>query len=234
MVTSATFSFIGRLNNLLPIAIQNRETSQVFASHQSVKHLIESLGIPHVEVGLISANGQLVRWDYRPADGDRIVVAPSLDVPEVPRFILDNHLGRLAAYLRMLGFDSLYENSYTDEQMAALVVQDPRILLTRDRRLLMRKVIQDGYCLRSLVPQVQLQEVVSRYKLLSHLLPFHRCLRCNALLKPAQKQDIIDRLEPKTKLYYNEFSICMACGQVYWKGSHYDHMQALVAKITLD
>ncbi len=231
-MTSATFAFYGGLNDLLPRDRRGIEITLDFASHQSVKHLIESLGIPHVEVGSLSANGQPVGWDYRPAEGVRIEVHPALGCPVDLRFILDNHLGRLAAYLRMLGLDSLYENSYSDEQMAAIVAQDPRILLTRDRRLLMRKVVLFGYCLRSLDPQVQLQEVVTRFQLLPRMQPFHRCLHCNGLLEPVAREAIFDRLEPRTKLYYNEFSRCSGCGQVYWKGSHFDHMQALIAHIS--
>jgi hypothetical protein len=112
--------------------------------------------------------------------------------------------------------------------MASLLVADPRILLTRDRRLLMRKVIQRGYCVRSLEPERQFLEVVKRFDLTSWARPFRRCINCNAVLESIEKSAVLDRLEPKTKLYYNEFSICPACGKIYWKGSHWERMRAVV------
>lgn len=200
-----------------------------FSNHQSVKHLIESLGVPHVEVGRVTVNGEPAELRYRPRTGDRILVQPATGCPTEPRFLLDNHLGRLAAYLRMLGFDSQYDNKFSDEQMAEIVKSDARILLTRDRRLLMRKVVQFGYCPRSLEPLEQLQEVTCRFNLKVFIKPFHRCLRCNGILQPIEKDAVLDRLEPKTRLYYNEFTLCPDCGQIYWKGSHFDRMEKLVA-----
>lgn len=148
------------------------------------------------------------------------------------RAVLDNHLGRLAAYLRMLGFDTLYRNDYSDEELAALLAEDSRILLTRDRRLLMRKVVRYGYCLRSLDPLEQLREVIRRFDLLRRKRPFHRCLRCNHPLERVEKSAILDRLEPKTKVYYEEFVRCPACDQIYWQGSHFERMQAMVTEIS--
>ncbi|MEW6094802.1 MAG: Mut7-C RNAse domain-containing protein [Chloroflexota bacterium] len=230
-MNTAAFIFTGELNDLLARDQRGREVILTFASHQTVKHLIEALGVPHVEIGSITADGRPVEENYRPYDGDRIEVRPAADRQPEPRFLLDSHLGRLAAYLRMLGFDCLYENTFSDEQIAGLLANDPRILLTRDRRLLMRKVVRFGYCLRSLEPQEQLREVVRRFDLQALAQPFHRCLHCNHALERVDKGAVLDRLEPKTKLYYNEFVRCPACGKVYWKGSHYERMQAIVDEI---
>ena len=145
--------------------------------------------------------------------------------PFEPRFVLDNHLGRLAAYLRMLGFDSLYRNNYNDEELVETSQREERILLSRDRRLLMRKAVSHGYCLRSLDSLEQLTEVIQRFDLTSRIMPFHRCLRCNHPLEPVAKEAVLDRLELLTKLYFNEFQICPACKQIYWMGSHYEKMQ---------
>ena len=149
-----------------------------------------------------------------------------------PRFLLDCHLGRLTAHLRMLGFDCLYQNDYEDSNMAGIVQHEERILLTRDRRLLMRKVILHGYCLRSLNSLEQLTEVIHRFDLMNKIQPFHRCLRCNHLLEAVEKDTILHRLEPLTKLYFDKFHICPACRQIYWKGSHYEQMQNLIKQIT--
>lgn len=229
-MNTALLVFTGILDDLLARDLRGREIALTFSSHQSVKHLIESLGVPHVEVGSITANGEPVEWQYLPRTGDRIAIQPASGCPTEPRFLLDNHLGRLTAYLRMLGFDSQYDNAFSDEQMADILISDARILLTRDRRLLMRKVVRFGYCLRSLEPQEQLREVIRRFGLKPCIKPFHRCLRCNGILQPVEKTAVLDRLEPKTKLYYNEFARCSDCDQIYWKGSHFERMEKLIAQ----
>ena len=228
-MNKAVFRFSGGLDVFLAPALRGRDIPLTFEDHQSVKHLIEALGIPHVEVGEILADGVPVGAGYRPRDGARIeVLPPAPGCPVEPRFLLDNHLGRLAAFLRLLGFDCLYNNDFEDSAMAALLADDPRILLSRDRRLLMRKVVRYGYCPRSLDPQEQLGEVVRRFELAGRIQPFHRCLRCNTPLVPVDKAQVLDRLEPLTRRYFDEFRLCPHCDQVYWKGSHYERMQGLI------
>jgi uncharacterized protein with PIN domain len=200
-----------------------------FRGRQSIKHLAESLGVPHPEIGQVQVSGQERSLDAITEDHDRVEIHPIPNGLHLePRFILDGHLGRLAAYLRMLGFDCLYQNNYSDEELAELAQKEGRILLSRDRRLLMRKVISFGYCLRSLDPPEQLSEVIERFDLTKRIAPFHRCLRCNHPLEPVAKEAVLDRLEPLTKLYFDEFQICPACQQIYWKGSHYERMTRLI------
>jgi uncharacterized protein len=228
-MNEADFSFLGDLSDFLPLKKRGKFVHLVFEDHQTVKHLIEALGVPHVEIGEMRVDGVSIGTEYRPRDGNRIEVRPAAPgCPVEPRFLLDNHLGRLAAHLRMLGFDCLYKNDFEDTQMAGILMDDARILLTRDRRLLMRKTIQFGYCVRSLVPDEQLLEVVHRFDLTGRIAPFRRCLRCNAALEPIDKAAILSRLQPLTKRYFDEFRICRTCDQVYWKGSHYERMEKLV------
>ena len=228
----ATFLFSGRLNDFLPRDLKGLPIPIRFRERQSVKHLAESLGVPHPEIGRVQVNGRDEPLNVITLDQDYVEIHPIPDgYTGEPRFVLDNHLGRLAAYLRMLGFDCLYWNDADDTKLAETAQEEARILLSRDRRLLMRKSVTNGYCLRSLDPPEQLTEIVRRFDLASRAQPFHRCLRCNHLLEPVRKQEILDRLEPLTKQYFDEFHICPACGQIYWKGSHYERMQALVEKI---
>jgi len=234
-MNTAEFSFATELDGFLPYRQRGKVIRLDFEAHQTVKHLIEALGVPHVEVGEVLANGVPVEAGYRPKNGDSIRVRPAPPgCPVEPRFLLDNHLGRLAAYLRMLGFDSLYQNDYQDDQMAAILVHETRILLSRDRRLLMRKAIRYGYCLRSLEPEEQLEEVVRRFDLAGRITPFRRCLRCNGILEPVGKKIVLARLQPLTKKYYQEFVICHACDHVYWKGSHYGRMEAMISRLLKD
>jgi uncharacterized protein with PIN domain len=224
----ATFRFYAELNDFLPTSRKDRAFSYEFTENPAVKHLVEALGVPHPEVGRILANDRPVGFHYRVQSGDRLDVFPFVlaePQPKVePHFVLDNHLGKLATCLRILGFDVLYANDYQDEQLAEIANQQNRTLLTRDRRLLMRNAVISGYWVRNLEPDDQVVEVLHHYHLAQSTHPFKRCLRCNQPLQPISKAAIIDRLEPLTKRYYDEFRICPACDQIYWKGSHYEHM----------
>jgi uncharacterized protein with PIN domain/sulfur carrier protein ThiS len=228
----AMFTFLDELNDFLPHYRKNTPFSLEFEPHQSLKHLIESLGVPHTEFGQVLVNGQVVDASNRLRNGDQVTVYPA-DSPLNGEtcFILDNHLGQLATYLRMLGFDCLYRNDYQDDELARVASEEGRVLLTRDRRLLMRKVIRRGYCIHQTDPRLQVAELLQRFKLFGQVKPFQRCLRCNSPLQQVAKQDIIERLEPLTKKYYDEFRICLSCNQIYWKGSHFENMQQMILEM---
>ncbi len=225
----ATFTFIDELNDFLPHRLRGTTFTLEFAPHQSLKHLIESLGVPHTDFGQVLVNGKLADSDQRMSESDQVVVYPAnTTIPGEPRFLLDNHLGQLATYMRMMGFDTMYRNDYQDEELAREASLDERVLLTRDRRLLMRKAIRQGYCIHQTDPRRQAVEVLKRFKLQGRVRPFQRCLRCNSPLQVVSKQDVLERLEPLTKKYYAEFRICPSCNQVYWKGSHYGRMLEMI------
>jgi len=240
----AHFRFYATLNDFLPPEKQGQACAWSFDVSGSVKDMMESLGVPHTEVELVVANGAPVDFDYLVHDGDRISVYPrfrTLDISTLPhqrpqplaepRFVADTHLGRLAAYLRMLGFDTLYRNDYHDEDLARLSVRERRTLLTRDRGLLKRTVVTRGYCLRNKEPARQLAEVLEHFELVAAIAPFRRCMHCNAMLRPVEKEAVSDRLLPETKQHYDEFFACPDCARVYWKGSHYRRMQRFIASV---
>ncbi len=232
---NARFRFAAPLQPLLPRRWRNGDFEYAFHGPQSVKHLIEALGIPHTEIGLVQCNGQPIPLNYLVQEGDCIEVSAAQSVEEEePRFVLDNHLGRLTAHLRMLGLDCLYRNDFDDRQLLQISLSERRILLTRDRRLLMHKHLQRGYLLRSLNPEEQLHEVIKRYHLQRWIKPFHRCLICNHPLEPVPKEAILPRLEPLTRRYFDEFHLCPACDQIYWKGSHYERMIQRLQRIGLE
>lgn len=240
----ATFRFYAELNDFLPSAKQQHPFTHTFQRSGSVKDMVESLGVPHTEIDLILVNGQAVDFAYQVQNGDRISVYPvfeSLDISPLvrlrpqplreSRFVLDVHLGRLAAYLRLLGFDTLYRNDYNDVELAHISSRQSRILLTRDRGLLKRSIVTHGYCLRTTQPRQQVVDVLHRFDLFDSIKPFQRCVHCNGLLEPVSKDDIIDRLPPKTQRYYNEFHRCRDCAQIYWKGTHYQRMQRFIEEV---
>jgi uncharacterized protein with PIN domain len=239
-----TFKFHAGLNFFLPPEEQNQPVQVTLSNHPAVKDTIESLGIPHPEVDVIVIDGACVDFDFQLQDKQHVEVFPynrepdveplihlQPPLPENPRFILDTHLGKLAAYLRMIGYDSLYENDYSDEEMAEISVQEDRYLLSRDRGLLKRGIVSRGYYLRSTDPQEQLSEVIQRFDLSNRIQPFKRCMTCNGELNPVKKEEIQDRLEDDTRKYYDDFYICNQCGKIYWQGSHYQHMKSLIERV---
>ena len=236
--------FYAQLNDFLPPEKRKQTIAHEFDVSGSIKDTIESIGVPHTEVDVILANGQPVDFAYRIQDGDRISVFPRFrSIPISPharlqppalaegRFVADGHLGRLAAYLRMLGFDTLYQSDYRDEDVARLSANEDRTLLTRDRGLLKRNEVKRGYCLRSTEPVHQLVEVLREFELTPAIAPFRRCMHCNALLRATEKEAVEHRLLPETAKYFDEFYLCPACNRVYWKGSHYRRMQHLIENI---
>ena len=251
MSESISIRFHDQLDYFLPAEQCGEAFDVEFKKARSVKDLIESIGIPHTEIDLIISNGISVDFAYQVQQGDNIEVYPvfgSLDfsqfeqtiihcqpeaLPET-RFVLDVHLGRLAAYLRMLGFDTLYKNDCDDPALADLSAVEQRILLTCDRLLLMRKQISYGYFVRSRQPHEQLMEILSRYGLYKDIKPFTRCMHCNGNTRAVSKQDIATRLLPKTKKYYDEFYQCDSCKKVYWQGSHYLRMQDMINMVKDD
>ena len=241
-MSRATFRFYAELNYFLSPALRSGTGFEhEFSGHVSIKDMIESIGVPHTEVDLLLVNGTSVDFQYLVRDGDSISVNPvfeALDIrpllrlrPEplrVPRFVLDAHLGRLAAYLRLLGLDAVYRNDFSDAELAGISAAEQRILLTRDRGLLKRSAVTRGYCVRSSAPREQAREVVERFDLRASNAPFRRCLSCNGLLQPVEKQSVGNQLPPGTRNRFDEFYRCRDCGKIYWPGSHYARLQALV------
>jgi uncharacterized protein with PIN domain len=244
VVLTAHFRFYAELNDFLPQDRRQVIWERYFEVRGSVKDMIEAIGVPHTEVDLILANGESVDFDYLVENGDYVSVYPvfeSVDITpllrvrprplRVARFVLDVHLGRLATYLRMIGFDALYSAGYCDEELAHISVEERRILLTRDRGLLKRGQVTHGYWVRATEPRRQLVEVLRRFDLFGQTAPFRRCLRCNSLLEPVRKEEIVGRLPSKTRQCYDEFAQCRTCDRVYWKGSHYERMQRFIEQV---
>jgi uncharacterized protein with PIN domain len=128
----------------------------------------------------------------------------------------------------------LYRNDYEDSQIIGTALKEKRIILTRDRGILKNRSVTHGYWVRQTSPMAQAREVVRRFDLGAKIRPFSRCTDCNALVERVDKEAILERLEPKTARYFDEFHQCPRCGKVYWKGSHYQRMKAKVLQIKED
>jgi uncharacterized protein len=237
-----TLTFHDDLVLFVKRADRNRPITRALNHKASVKDVIEACGVPHPEVDLIIANGRPVGFSF-PLDADAgleiySVLGPNqlfpefrLQAREVSGFVADGHLGKLTRDLRLLGIDVSYRHDVDDSELLVTAVQERRALLTRDRRLLRHSVVQTGYYPRSQHAIEQTAEVIKRFNLTQRLAPFQRCLQCNQHLNPVSKEAVLDKLEPLTRLYYREFRHCSKCGRIYWRGSHFGHLQKRVEAI---
>jgi uncharacterized protein len=232
------------LNDFLPPESRGVTVRRPFRGHQTVKDVLEAMGIPHTEVDLILVNGSSQGFGHRPSTGDRIAAYPMFEALDVgstttlrpaplrdPRFVVDVNLGRLARLLRVLGFDVWWSTDADDATLAEVSLSEQRILLTRDRGLLKRRAITHGLFVHSQHPEEQTLEVIRRLDLTQRLVPLTRCVRCNGTLATVPKDEVIDQLEPLTRQFYEEFSRCTQCGRIYWAGSHHTRLVALVDRL---
>lgn len=240
----AQFTFYGNLNDFLSKKDRYSRITYSFKVIPSIKDAIEAIGVPHVEVYWLAVNGTAARFNSLLHPGDEVEVYPQ-DTPPAqqglsplrdkslaPRnFVLDTHLGALARRLRLLGIDTDYSPTFTDRELALISCNDHRVVLTRDIPLLKQKIIEWGYWLRSQQPEEQLMEVIRRYDLTPSFKPFTRCLACNGTIHPVEKEAVMEHLPHDTRVYFNEFYQCTACGKVYWKGSHYERMMQGIADL---
>jgi len=236
-----TFRFYEELNDFLAHERRKQEFVCRCAESATVKHMIEALGVPHTEVELVLVNGESVGFDQLLQEDDRVAVyprfealdiTPLLRVREHPlrltRFVADAHLGGLARLLRMAGFDTLYDNHFHDHEIAAISIQENRIVLTRDRELLKRREITHGCYVHALKPAEQLHEIARRLDLAHSARPFTLCLHCNAPLHDLAKALALPRVPPAVRERHERFSTCEVCQRVYWEGSHWLRMSALL------
>ncbi|WDP92828.1 MAG: hypothetical protein HUN04_25135 [Desulfobacter sp.] len=206
----------------------------------SVKDIIESLGVPHTEVGEIRFNGGAVDFNFIPGPPGTLEVTgidppfevfrPSLLRPRPLkrfRFIADLNVMKLGRYMILLGFDVCLARAMADGQIAEQADAQGRIVLTRDTRLLFRKKNRFARRIRENLPMAQLLETLHFFGLspAPHRF-FTRCVRCNRPLAPVGKAKVYHLLEPKTQKYFHDFLRCPGCGQVFWKGSHHDRILA--------
>jgi uncharacterized protein len=232
------FRFYEELNDFLPSAKRKKLFLYEFKGNPSVKDAIEAIGVPHVEVDMILVNSLPVGFSYKLKDADYVSVYPvfeSIDIASVQhlreeplrdlKFVSDVHLGKLTKYLRLCGFDTYYDKSLKDHEIITLAISEKKVILTRDRELLKNKKVTRGYWIRSLYAREQLKDVLLRFDLKNQINLFTRCMECNAILKDVTKQEVLNRLMPKTRQYFRKFKKCINCNRIYWNGSHYQSMK---------
>jgi uncharacterized protein with PIN domain len=240
----ARFRFYAELKDHLPPKLQSGIVEKQFFVPASVKDMIESLGVPHTEVDLVLVNGESSDFLRLVRNGDRVSAYPvfeSIDITPVlrvrpqplrePKFVLDVHLGRLAGYLRMLGFDTVYANRASDLELVRISTEQRRILLTRDRGVLKHSAVTHGYWLRETDSRRQTEEVLRRFDLARSTRPLTRCMVCNEALRKTSRAEVGGRVSQWTLAWCNEFRECAGCGRVYWEGSHCRRMRRWIEQL---
>jgi uncharacterized protein with PIN domain len=238
---SANFRFYAELNDFLPPARRGRSFAHRFNGTPSVKDTVEAIGVPHTEIDLILVNGVSVGFGHLLRGDERVAVFPMFERFDItsetrlrprplrePRFLLDVHLGKLARYLRLLGFDAAYANDIEDAEIVTRAAAERRIILTRDVGLLKRSEVTHGYWVRSSNPTEQLSELADALDLRSGLKPFSRCMVCNGVLDTFEEREVRDALSPGVRGRYATVARCRDCARLYWPGSHYDRLTRMV------
>lgn len=236
-----SFRFYAELNQHLPPERRQKDFLYAVEDPANLGDAIAALDVPLGEIELLLVNGVSVDYSYRPGEGDRISVYPTFDAMDVgsvtklePRphrrqaFVLDVHLGKLAHLLRMLGFDALYRNDFSTQDILAVAARDDRIVLSKSTLLLGSGAITAGYRIRSADPREQLVEVLERFDLWLCTRPFQRCLLCNSLLTAVPREEILDRLPEKVRSLSCGFTRCPACDRIYWEGTHAERMKRFI------
>lgn len=232
------------LNDFLHPRSRGSTVRRPFRPHQTVKDVLEAMGIPHTEIDLILVNGDPQDFAHRPRAGDRLAAYPVFEAFDIgattrlrpaplrePRFVVDVNLGRLLRLLRLLGFDAWWSANADDATLAEISLTQQRILLTRDRGLLKRRAVTHGIFIHSDDPEEQAVAVIQRLDLRNRIAPFTRCARCNGTLHAVTKAEVADDLEVLTRRYYDAFSRCARCRQIYWPGSHHARLRDRLSRL---
>lgn len=241
----AEFRFYEELNDFLPADQHKTSFRSSFFGTPSVKDVIQALGVPHTAIDLVLVDGKSVDFSHRLRGGERVAVYPEferLDISPVvrlrprplrdTRFILDVHLGKLARYLRMLGFDAAYDQDRDSSVLIDLSLRQKRIILTRSLEVLKQNRVTHGYWLRHHEPRQQLFEVLHAVDLFNQVQPFTRCMDCNGRIHKVDKAFAKDQINPHVFQRFDEFRQCLECRKIYWQGSHHKRMLALISKLT--
>jgi hypothetical protein len=153
------------------------------------------------------------------------------------KFIADSMLGRLAKWLRLLGYDTLYYPSIEDSRLLRIAREEGRILLTRDTRLVRVRGVPEHLLLEENDPFDQLRIVINKFNLNIRPSPGSaggisaRCSLCNSLMVPASRKEAEGRVPAYVLRVCNEFRYCPACRKYYWPGTHLERMRERLATL---
>ncbi len=154
------------------------------------------------------------------------------------KFFADNNVGKLAKWLRMMGYDTRFFNGSDDSHMVAVALAEGRVILTRDTQIMRRRVVTSGQLKAILIqgdkPEQQMRQVIDSLNLDCQFRPFTICLECNQPLLPRSKEQVKDLVPPyvfQTQVKYVE---CPTCHRIYWRGTHWQAMTEKLKKFMKD
>jgi len=156
------------------------------------------------------------------------------ELRDTPRFIVDNNVGKLTKWLRLMGYDTHFFNGSSDSQLVATALAEDRVILSRDTQIMKRRVITSGRLKAILIqsdePELQMHQVVSDLNLDPKFRPFTLCLECNQVLVERDKGETKDLVPPYVYQTQSQFMQCPACHRIYWRGTHWQAMTKRLKK----
>ena len=152
-----------------------------------------------------------------------------------PKFIADHNVGKLARWLRMMGYDTLFFSGSDDSIMVATALAEGRAILTRDTQIVKRGLVTSGRLKVILLdtdqPERQVCQVIETLKLASRFKPFTVCLECNQPLEVRAKEQLEERVPPYVFKTQDQYMECPACHRIYWRGTHWRAMNQKLDKL---
>ncbi len=147
-----------------------------------------------------------------------------------PKFIVDTNVGRLARWLRMMGYDALFINEIDDRGLVSIGIRERRVVLTKDTQIMMRRVVTSGKLKAILIEgdevKAQLRQVVKAMNLDPESRQFTLCLECNQPLIPRKKEEVKDLVPPYVFQTQSKYVQCPSCHRIYWRGTHWQRMKS--------
>jgi len=151
-----------------------------------------------------------------------------------PRFIVDNNVGKLVKWLRIMGYDTLFFGGSSDSSMITIALNEDRVILTRDTQIMKRRVVTSGQLKAILItsdePERQMRQVIDTLHLNCQFRPFTLCLECNQPLVERSKEQVKDLVPPYVFQTQSQYVECPACHRIYWRGTHWQAMTKKLKK----
>jgi uncharacterized protein with PIN domain len=144
------------------------------------------------------------------------------------KFIVDHNVGKLAKWLRMIGYDTTLFRSSDDSRMVANALMEGRVILTRDTQIMKRRVVTSGKLKTILIQsdksELQIRQVIDNLRLDCQFRPFTICLECNQPLVAKNREDVVDLVPQYVFQTQHHYLQCPTCDRIYWRGTHWQSM----------
>lgn len=147
------------------------------------------------------------------------------------KFVVDCMLGKLAKWLKILGFDALFFSKIKDDELLAIAAKEGRVLLTKDTGLIQQAKNVKTLFLESEEWPKQVRQVLERFDLWQNVNPHTRCIDCNMALKDLSRENARNLVSSFVFEHADDFALCPGCGKVFWRGSHFKDMEAQIEQI---